>query len=135
MCPVCGVQLQAGGRLSAENFIGRSPVAGIVNRNGEPGRTPKTLAPLMRGVAGAAGVRMYGATGAGCGSPLAAKVVAEAGFKFRIHPVRVVEVNAVAGIAHLEHQLISRRPDPPAQSLAGSPACITPLCQTPCRRR
>ena len=40
------------------NFIGRSPVAGIVNKNGEPGRTPKTFAPLMRGVAGAGGVKM-----------------------------------------------------------------------------
>ena len=34
----------------------------MVNRTGEPGRTPNTFAPLMRGVAGAAGVKIYGAT-------------------------------------------------------------------------
>ena len=34
----------------------------MVNRNGDPGRTPKTDAPLMRGEAGAGGVRMQGAT-------------------------------------------------------------------------
>ena len=28
---------------------------------GEPGRTPNTSGPLYRGVAGAGGVRMYGA--------------------------------------------------------------------------
>ena len=56
--PVFSSSFRPLGRFFAENVIGRSPVAGIVNRNGEPGRTPKTLAPLMRGVAGAAGVRM-----------------------------------------------------------------------------
>ena len=40
--------------------MGRSPVAGIVNKNGEPGRTPKIFAPLMRGVTGTGGVRISG---------------------------------------------------------------------------
>ena len=56
----CGwIELQSLAEDSvAENVIGRSPVAAMVNRNGDPGRTPKTFAPLMRGVAGAGGVRM-----------------------------------------------------------------------------
>ncbi len=58
MWPVLASSFKPCGRFFAENFIGRSPVAGIVNRNGEPGRTPKTFAPLMRGVAGAGGVRI-----------------------------------------------------------------------------
>src|SRR5689334_12187199 len=36
--------------------MGRCPVAATVKRKGEPGRTPKIRAPLMRGVAGALGV-------------------------------------------------------------------------------
>jgi hypothetical protein len=32
-----------------------------MNKNGEPGRTPNTFAPLTRGVFGAGGVRMTGA--------------------------------------------------------------------------
>src|SRR5450755_3542551 len=57
MWPVLASNFKPRGRFSAEKVIGRSPVAGIVNINGEPGRTPKTFAPLRRGVAGAGGVR------------------------------------------------------------------------------
>ena len=56
--PVCGSTFNPAGRLSTANSIGRWPVAGIVNRNGWPGRTPKTLAPLILGVAGGLGVRI-----------------------------------------------------------------------------
>src|ERR1017187_4951262 len=59
--PVLAFSFKPRGRLSAENFMGRSPVAGIVNKNGEPGRTPKIFAPLMRGVSGAGGVRISAA--------------------------------------------------------------------------
>src|ERR1035437_10333552 len=62
MRPVAGSSFSPLGRFCAEKLIGRSPVAAIVNRNGDPGRTPKTDAPLMRGEVGAGGVRMYGAT-------------------------------------------------------------------------
>src|ERR1019366_406795 len=58
MRPVFASSFKPRGSFFAENFIGRSPVAGIVNKNGEPDRTPKTFAPLMRGVADAGGVRM-----------------------------------------------------------------------------
>src|SRR5712671_6255699 len=50
MRPVLGFSLKPLGRFFAEKAIGRSPVAGIVKRNGELSRTPKTFAPLMRGV-------------------------------------------------------------------------------------
>ena len=56
--PVCGSTFNPAGRSSTANSIGRWPVAGMVNRNGCPGRTPKTLAPLIRGVAGGLGVRI-----------------------------------------------------------------------------
>ena len=56
--PVWESSISPDGRGVAENLMGRSPVAGIMNKNGEPGRTPKTLAPLIRGAAGAAGVRI-----------------------------------------------------------------------------
>ena len=39
--------------------MGRWPVAGMVKKKGEPGRTPKIFAPLMRGVGGDGGVRTY----------------------------------------------------------------------------
>src|SRR6185312_10774870 len=51
------------GKSSTAKLIGRSPVAGIVNRNGEPGRTPKTSAPLILGERGAAGVRIIADSG------------------------------------------------------------------------
>ncbi len=56
--PVAASTFHPSGRLSTANVIGSSPVAGIVNRKGQPGRTPKTFGPLMRGVAGGLGVRM-----------------------------------------------------------------------------
>src|ERR1017187_6843537 len=43
-----------------ENCMGRSPVAGMRESKGEPGRTPKTAGPLMRGAAGGLGVRISG---------------------------------------------------------------------------
>ena len=58
MRPVLESSLRPCGSLSAENFMGRSPVAAMVNKNGEPARTPKTSAPLIRGVAGGRGVRI-----------------------------------------------------------------------------
>jgi hypothetical protein len=39
-----------------ENVMGRSPVAGIEYKNGDPGRTPHKDGPLMRGVTGGGGV-------------------------------------------------------------------------------
>src|SRR5882724_3356681 len=53
MSPVCASTVRPAGNPAAEKVMGLSPVAGIVKRTGEPGRTPKTLAPLMRGVSGA----------------------------------------------------------------------------------
>ena len=47
--PVAGSRRRPAGRPSAAKRIGRSPVAAIVKRKGDPGRTPKTRAPLMRG--------------------------------------------------------------------------------------
>ena len=44
------------GKPSAVKVIGRDPVAGIAKKNGDPGRTPNTDGPLIRGVAGADGV-------------------------------------------------------------------------------
>jgi hypothetical protein len=51
------------GRPSAENIIGRSPVAGMSYRTGEPGRTPNTEGPLICGLAGAGGVKGEGSSG------------------------------------------------------------------------
>src|SRR4051812_38772350 len=62
MWPVCGSSERPSGSASAANFIGRSPVAAIMYISGCPGRTPKTLAPLIRGSGGDFGVRMYGST-------------------------------------------------------------------------
>ncbi len=56
--PVLGSSFTPSGKPSAENCIGRSPVAATVNSTGWPGRTPKTLGPLMRGVAAGLGVRI-----------------------------------------------------------------------------
>src|SRR5690349_16637878 len=47
------------GRFSAENVIGRLPVAGMVNKRGCSGRTPNTLGPLIFGAGPGLGVRMY----------------------------------------------------------------------------
>src|SRR5512140_1636982 len=47
--PVFGSQASPSGRFITSDFIGLSPVAGIVNRNGDPGLTPKIFAPFMRG--------------------------------------------------------------------------------------
>ena len=57
----------AGGRVNGQSLgqtrhgelIGRSPVAGMVYRNGDPGRTPNTAGPLIRGSGGAGGVRIF----------------------------------------------------------------------------
>ena len=59
--PVASSSVNPAGRFSAENCIGRSPVAGIRNRNGLPGRTPTTRAPLIRGSGFGFGVRMLAA--------------------------------------------------------------------------
>src|ERR1700744_340976 len=56
--PVFLSNFKPAGRPLAENSMGRSPVAAMVKRKGEPGRTPKICALLMRGVGGAGGVRM-----------------------------------------------------------------------------
>ena len=56
--PVCRSTFNPSGRSSTANSMGRRPVAGIVNKKGWPGRTPKTRAPLIRGAAGAFGVRI-----------------------------------------------------------------------------
>ena len=54
MRPVVGSRRSPFGRPSAPKRIGRSPVAAIVKRKGDPGRTPKERAPLMRGAGPAA---------------------------------------------------------------------------------
>jgi hypothetical protein len=59
--PVFASSDNPSGSPFAEYVIGSSPVAGIVNKNGLSGRTPKTRAPLIRGVAGGCGVRMSAA--------------------------------------------------------------------------
>ena len=59
ICPVLASTFNPFGRFSTEKVIGRSPVAGMVYKNWEFGRTPKILAPLIRGVAEALGVRIY----------------------------------------------------------------------------
>src|SRR5882724_4863470 len=61
MWPVCGSSCRPDGKLSAAKVIGRSPVAAMVNKNGEPGRTPKISALLMRGLGEAGGVKMTAA--------------------------------------------------------------------------
>src|ERR1035438_9251904 len=55
--PDFGSRLRPAGRLRAPYVIGRWPETGMVNRKGEPGRTPNTLGPLMRGRTEALGVR------------------------------------------------------------------------------
>src|SRR5438309_1949403 len=63
MRPVSASTRNPAGKPSAAKLIGRSPVAEIVNRKGEPGRTPKTSAPLILGVRGAVGVSMIAGSG------------------------------------------------------------------------
>ena len=50
MMPVAGSSCSPGGKPSAAKVMGRWPLAGMVKRKGEPGRAPKILGPLMRGV-------------------------------------------------------------------------------------
>jgi hypothetical protein len=42
-----GLHISPSGRFKASYFIGFFPVAGILNRNGEPGLTPKIFAPFI----------------------------------------------------------------------------------------
>jgi hypothetical protein len=56
--PVSGSQVNPSGRFITSYLIGFVPVTGIVKRNGEPGLTPKTLAPLIRGAGADGGVRI-----------------------------------------------------------------------------
>src|SRR5277367_2212055 len=55
MRPVWGSSCKPAGKLSAAKVIGRSPVAAMMNKNGEPGRMPKISAPLIFGFGEAAG--------------------------------------------------------------------------------
>src|SRR5579863_10260019 len=67
MNPVAGSMLSPVGSPSAENCNGRNDVAATENRNGCPGRTPKSFVLLIRGVSGDLGVRIvyssFGRTG------------------------------------------------------------------------
>jgi hypothetical protein len=56
--PVPASHTRPSGRLSASYFIGLSPVAATVNKNGDPGLTPNILVPLIRGSGPGLGVRM-----------------------------------------------------------------------------
>src|SRR5208282_6847591 len=56
--PEAGSSPSVFGNADAANFIGRSPVAGTVNKNGDPGRTPKTWVPLICGFGEGVGVRI-----------------------------------------------------------------------------
>src|ERR1035441_176024 len=47
--PDFGSRLRPAGRLRPPYIIGCWPETGMVNRKGEPGRTPNALGPLMRG--------------------------------------------------------------------------------------
>jgi hypothetical protein len=58
MRPVVESSFKPTGNPLAENLIGRFPVAEMLNKNGEPGLTPKTFGPVMRGTSGAGGVRI-----------------------------------------------------------------------------
>jgi len=68
ICPVLESRLSPEGSPSAENIIGRSPAAAILNKNGDPGRTPNTFAPLMRGVEAGFGVRITASSMGGISS-------------------------------------------------------------------
>jgi len=58
MKPVFESRMSPFGNPAAENVMGRIPVAAMVYKNGEPGRTPKTFAPLIRGFSDTDGVRI-----------------------------------------------------------------------------
>jgi len=99
--PVCGSSCKPAGKLSAAKVIGRSPVAAMVNKNGEPGRTPKIVAPLMRGFGEAVGVKITAgsasaAVASGCASPTVSN--------FASAPIRVVVGNSIAGITDFKQQ-------------------------------
>ena len=112
--------------------MGRSPVAGTVNRKGEPGRTPNTRAPLMRGLGDGFGVNTTAGSRTGA-----------TGFRlaFRHHdpcvgPVRVVEANAIPGVPHRQHEQSSPRSEATETSLACvAPAQHAAFPEDSCRRR
>jgi hypothetical protein len=58
MRPVSESSRKPFGKWSALNVIGRAPVAGMVNRKGVPGRTPKIRVPLIRGSGEGLGVKI-----------------------------------------------------------------------------
>jgi hypothetical protein len=58
ICPVFPSHINPDGRFPTSNFMGLFPVAGIVNRKGEPGLTPNTIAPFIRGDGPGFGVRI-----------------------------------------------------------------------------
>ena len=80
--------------------MGRSPVTGTVKSNGEPGRTPTTRAPLMRGLG----------EGFGCqyDCRLARRVdgfgLALGHHDLGVSPVGMIVVDIVPGIPHAQHQ-------------------------------
>ena len=58
MIPVLGATNKPLGKFSAENCIGRLPVAAIVYKNGLPGRTPIIFAEFIFGVGLSFGVKI-----------------------------------------------------------------------------
>ncbi len=70
----------------------------MVNMKGEPGRTPNTLAPLMRGSAGGLGVRITALfRRRGNGFRAVAGI-----FDFSVGPIGMVVIDAVAGVVDHE---------------------------------
>src|SRR5690606_32194583 len=63
--PVTGTSFNPRGKFFAANFIGRSPVAATVNKKGDPGRIPKTFAPLIFGSGETFGVNIKGSSRGG----------------------------------------------------------------------
>src|SRR5260221_5884590 len=62
MRPVCGSSFSPAGKLSAAKIIGRSPVAAVVDQNGEPGPTAKISAAFVPGIGAASGAPKIAAT-------------------------------------------------------------------------
>ena len=91
MRPVVASRLNPAGRLAAANLIGRSPVAAMVKRTGCPGRTPKTLAPLMRGFGDGFGVQDHRLFP----RPIDRDGLCAQTDQTSVRPVRVVKVDAV----------------------------------------
>jgi len=60
--PEAGSDVRPSGRPLTSYFTGLSPVAGIVNKNGDPGLTPNILGPLILGSGPGAGVRITGSS-------------------------------------------------------------------------